>query len=145
MSRRGRQNVSEAENTRVCVRKSRTIAIGERGNFEKTEYGIEQDLPNQLGPDAGLRSLEAIIDRLLSEKVTNSSQDEYGRLPWKKSLKKPQLGTIPVTPDMSRLAKDLYEKLRSSEKHALRIGDTTYKLSLYEETGTEFLQRWCKE
>jgi len=129
----------------VCVRKSRTIAIGERGNFEKTEYGIEQDLPNQLGPDAGLRSLEAIIDRLLSEKVTNSSQDEYGRLPWKKSLKKPQLGTIPVTPDMSRLAKDLYEKLRSSEKHALRIGDTTYKLSLYEETGTEFLQRWCKE
>jgi len=145
VSRRGRQNVSEAENTRVCVRKSRTIAIGERGNFEKTEYGIEQDLPNQLGPDAGLRSLEAIIDRLLSEKVTNSSQDEYGRLPWKKSLKKPQLGTIPVTPDMSRLAKDLYEKLRSSEKHALRIGDTTYKLSLYEETGTEFLQRWCKE
>jgi hypothetical protein len=129
----------------LSVRKSRTLAIGERGNFEKTEYGIEQDLPNQLSPDAGLRGLEAIIDRLLKEKVPNSSQDEYGRLPWKKSLKKPQLGTIPVTPDMPELAKDLYNQLKNSEKHVLRIGDTTYKLSLYEETGTEFLQRWCKE
>jgi hypothetical protein len=77
--------------------------------------------------------------------VPNSSYDGFGKLPWKKSLKKPQLGTIPVTPDMSELAKDLYNKLRSSEKHVLRIGDTTYKLSLYEEAGTEFLQRWCKE
>lgn len=31
-----------------------------------------------------------------------------------------------------------------SEKHALRIGDTTYKLSFYEDAGTEFLQRWRK-
>jgi hypothetical protein len=129
----------------VSVRKSRTLAVGERGNFEKTEYGIEQDLPGQLSPDAGLRNLEAIIDKLLKEKLPSPSQDEYGRLPWKKSSKKPQLGTIPVTQDMSELAKDLYNKLRSSEKHVLRIGDTTYKLSLYEETGTEFLQRWCRE
>lgn len=137
--------VGELGNTRVSVRKSRTLAIGERGNFEKTEYGIEQDLPNQLSPDAGLRNLEAIIDRLHNEKVPISGQDEYGGLPWKKSSKKPQLGTIPVTPDMSELAKDLYHKLKSSEKHVLRIGDTTYKLSLYEETGTEFLQRWGKD
>ena len=137
--------MSEVENTRVSVRKSRTLAIGERGHFEKTEYAIEQDLPNHLSPDAGLRNLEAIIDKLLKEKLPSPSQDEYGRLPWKKSSKKPQLGTIPVTSDMSELAKDLYNKLRSSEKHVLRIGDTTYKLSLYEETGTEFLQRWCRE
>jgi len=86
----------------------------------------------------------AIIDKLFTEKIPNSSEDEYGRLPWKKSSKKPQLGTIPVTPDMPELAKDLYNRLKASDRHVLRIADTTYKLSLYEETGTEFLQRWCK-
>jgi hypothetical protein len=136
--------VSEAKNTRVSVRKSRTVAVGERGNFEKTEYGIEQDLPNQLGPDMGLRNLEAAIDSLLKEKIPNSSKGEYDNLPWRQSSKKPQLSTIPVTPNMSELAKNLYNKLKDSEKHVLRIDDTTYKLSLYEETGTEFLQRWYK-
>lgn len=121
------------------------MAIGERGHYEKTDYAIEQDLPNQVAPDVGLRNLEAIIDKLLKEKAPNLSQDEYESLPWKRSSKKPQLGTIPVTPDMSGLAKDLYNRLKGSEKHVLRIGDTTYKLSLYEETGTEFLQRWCKD
>jgi hypothetical protein len=136
--------VSETKPTRVSIRKSRTIAIGERGHFEKTEYGIEQDLPNQLHPDAGLRNLEAIIDKLLAEKITPLDQDNYGKLPWRQSSKKPQLGTIPVTPDMPPLAKDLYQKLKGTERHVLRIGETTYKLSLYEETGTEFLQRWSK-
>jgi hypothetical protein len=137
--------VSEVKNTRVSVRKSRTLAIGERGNFEKTEYGIEQDLPNQLSADSGLRNLEAVIDSLLKEKTPNSSKGDYDNLPWRQSSKKPQLSTIPVTPMMSEAARNLYNKLKSSEKHVLRIGDTTYKLSLYEETGTEFLQRWCKE
>jgi len=135
--------VSEAR-TRVSIRKSRTIAIGERGHFEKTEYGIEQDLPNELKPDIGIRNLEAIIDKLLAEKFPSSSQDEYNNLPWRQSSKKPQLSTIPVTSDMPDLAKYLYDKLKKSEKHVLRIGDTTYKLSFYEETGTEFLQRWGK-
>ena len=133
----------ETKNTRVSVRKSRTVAT-EHGNFEKTEYAIEQDLPNQFGPDIGLRHLEAIIDKLLTDKIPNSGRDEYDSLPWRQSSKKPQLSTIPVTPDMSELAKYLYDKLKKSEKHVLRIGDTTYKLSFYEETGTEFLQRWEK-
>jgi hypothetical protein len=138
--------VSEAKPTRVSVRKSRTIAIGERGHFEKTEYGIEQDLRNQLHPDAGLRNLEAMIDKLLAEKITPIDQaDNYGKLPWRQSSKKPQLGTIPVTSEMPEQARELYEKLKNSEKHVLRIGEITYKLSLYEETGTEFLQRWAKE
>ena len=135
----------EAKNTRVSVRKSRTLAIGERGNFEKTEYGIEQDLPNQLSADSGLRNLEAVIDSLLKEKIPSSSKGEYDNLPWRQSSKKPQLSTIPVTPMMPEAARNLYNKLKNLEKHVLRIGDTTYKLSLYEETGTEFLQRWCKE
>jgi CHAD domain-containing protein len=136
--------VSEAK-TRVSVRKSRTITIAERGNFEKTEYGIEQDLPNQMSPDEGLRNLETIIDNLLTQKRPPSTEDKYDKLPWRQSLKKRQLSTIPVTSELPELAKDLYNKLKNTEKHVLRIGETTYKLSLYEETGTEFLQRWCKE
>jgi len=136
--------VSEAKPTRVSVRKSRTIAIGERRHFEKTEYGIEQDLPVQLSPDAGLRSLEAVIDKLLDEKVPHLRRDEYDSLAWKRSSKKPQLSTIPVIPNLPDLAKELYEKLKNSDKHVLRFGDVTYKLSFYEQTGTEFLQRWCK-
>lgn len=136
--------MGEPKNTRVSVRKSRTLADGERGNFEKIEYGIEQDLPNQLSADSGLRNLEAVIDSLLKEKIPNSSKGEYDNLPWRRSLKKAQLSTIPVTPDMPQLARDLYNKLKDSERHVLRIGDMTYKLSFYEQTGTEFLQRWCK-
>ncbi len=132
--------MSEVKPTRVSVRKSRTIAIGEGRHFEKTEFGIEQDLPVQLSPDAGLRSLEAVIDKLLEKKVPDPSRDEYDNLPWKRSSKKPQLSTIPVIPNLPDLAKELYDKLKNSEKHVMRIGDTTYKLSYYQET--EFLQRW---
>ncbi len=136
--------MSEAKSTRVSVRKSRTVAVGERGNFEKAEYGIEQDLANQFSPEQGLRNLESVIDRLLSEKTPRPNEDAYDNLPWRRSLKKAQLSTIPVTPDMPQLARELYDKLKSSEKRALRIGEITYKLSFYEESGTEFLQRWCK-
>jgi hypothetical protein len=131
---------SEA-NTRVSVRKSRTVSVG--SNFEKTEYGIEQDLAAQLSPDAGLRNLEAVIDSLLADN-SPPVQEKYNNLPWRRSLKKAQLSTIAVTPDMPELARELYDKLKSSGKHVMRIGETTYKLSYYEETGTEFLQRWSK-
>lgn len=133
--------MSEARNTRVSVRKSRTVSVG--NNFEKTEYGIEQDLAAQLSPDAGLRNLEAVIDRLLAGN-SPPNQAKYDNLPWRRSLKKAQLATIAVTPDMPELARELYGRLKNSEKHAMRIGETTYKLSFYEETGTEFLQRWSK-
>jgi hypothetical protein len=127
----------ETNHIRVSIRKSRTVA-SDHGNFEKTEYSIEQDLPDGLNPGTGLRNLEAIVDKLLDEK----NPANYDDLPWKKSMKKAQLSTTPVTAEMPSLARELYDKLKNSEQHAIKIDDRTYKISSYE--GTEFLQRWAR-
>lgn len=136
--------MSEEKNTRLSIRKSRTFTGDERGTLETVEYGIEQDIPNQSSPLTGLRNLEALIDDLLAENTEPAKQDKYRSLPWRQSSKKQQLSTIAVTPEMPELAKELYNELKNSEKHLLRIGDTTYKLSFYQDAGTEFLQRWCR-
>jgi hypothetical protein len=52
------------------------------------------------------------------------------------------LAMVRVTPQLSQLGRDLYERLRRTENMTLRDGKATYKLWLTRD-GVEFLQKWC--
>jgi hypothetical protein len=69
--------------------------------------------------------------------------DTYAELPWHKSAKDARLAMVHVTPQLSRLGWELYEKLKKAEKGTLRNERATYKLWVTHD-GVEFLQRWCK-
>lgn len=74
-------------------------------------------------------------------KPTLSGEDRYLALPWKRSLKKQNLGTILVSMELLQnpLARELYDRLKDWK--TMRAGDVSYRYSKTD-NGTEFLQKW---
>jgi hypothetical protein len=77
------------------------------------------------------------------DRLSSVPDDTYAELPWHRSAKDARLSMIPVTPQLSRLGWELYEKLKGTEKRTLRNDKATYKLWVTDD-GMEFLQRWSK-
>jgi hypothetical protein len=75
--------------------------------------------------------------------VRSPADDRYASLPWRQSLKLPELSTIRVDKNSDPQTLQLYEELKKAERQSLRIGRATYRISVTE-SGAVFLQRWTR-
>lgn len=81
---------------------------------------------------------KTFLDKATEPKIY--AEDPYEKLPWKVSLKKPNLSTIRITEDLlaDPTAAQLYDRLRQWE--TLKVDKVTYRLSEFR--GEKYLQRW---
>ena len=72
-----------------------------------------------------------------------SSEDRYLTLPWKQSLKRSDLSTLMVTPDLleNPLARELYTCLKDWK--TMKVDKVSYRYSKMPD-GPEFLQKWSQ-
>jgi hypothetical protein len=167
---------ASAENT-VSVTAHRKITVKYGDTYESFEGSIQGTEPRDRAPEVLQEWLQRLDQTLEAEKNTKIAKaqstrtptptkpfttqqapstapppprgdDTYFNLPWKQSQNKPNLGTMRVSDKLPPLGRELYEKLKQSEKKRVTISGTTYRLSVTQRDsefvpkGTEYLQRW---
>ncbi|MGA2785859.1 MAG: hypothetical protein ABSF09_14310 [Candidatus Bathyarchaeia archaeon] len=131
------------------------------GNYETLRIGLAEilDLASEKPEDAYTRIMQKVdgwtsqlkptkpeqhttsLEPAKPQPTTVTVEDRYLTLPWKQSMKKQNLGTIHVTPELLQnpLARELYDKVK--EWKNLHVGHVAYRYSKMD-NGTEFLQKW---